>query len=296
MSTEFPAVTFLSGAGPESDPLPDVEVMVTYGKDINEYLSRLPKLRWIQVLRAGIDGIALTELKDRSIRLTTVQGIHGIPMSEHVFGMILQFSRRFLDFRANQVQKTWDRSIKVEEIYEKTLGVVGVGSIGREIAKRGKAFGMRTIGINSRGTPVEGVEKVLPLGGLPELLADSDYVVVTLPLTPETRRLFGEPEFRMMKPTAYFINVARGEVVDEGALARALQEKWISGAGLDVFECEPLPSSSSLWELNNVMITPHLAALSPRYVERAIGVFRQNLLAYLGGKDLANEVDLSKGY
>lgn len=296
LTAEFPQVTFFKDDGAGGSLPLKAEVMVTYGGDIKDYLGRLPEVRWIQVLRAGVDGIPLADLNNRSIRLTTARGIHGIPMSEHVMGMILQFSRRLLDFRANQRQKRWDRSIKIEEIYGKTLGVVGVGSIGREIVKRGKAFGMRTIGINSKGTPGEGVDKVYPLSGLPELLAESDYVVVTLPLTPETKHIFGEREFKMMKPTAYFVNVARGEVVDEKALVRALREKWISGAGLDVFESEPLPPSSPLWELENVMITPHLAALSPRYVERAMGIFRGNLRAYLSGEQLTNEVDLSKGY
>ncbi len=296
LAKEFPHTSFLDTAGLVQQRGAEVRVLVTDGGDVSGLLGRLPNLEWVQVLRAGIDNIPLPALRERRIRLTTVRGIHGIPIGEHVMGMILQHSRRLLQFHAHQMQRVWDRSLKTDEVYEKTLGIVGIGAIGREIAKRARAFGMRVIGINSRGTPVEEADMVLSFAQLPDMLAESDYVVIALPLTPETTRIFGEAEFRLMKPSAFFINIARGEVVDEQALIRALQEGWIGGAGLDVFSTEPLPVESPLWGMANVLVTPHVSALSPRYYERAMAVFRRNLQEFLAGEALFNEVDLYKGY
>ncbi|MBO8168159.1 MAG: D-2-hydroxyacid dehydrogenase [Thermoanaerobacteraceae bacterium] len=295
----FPNVNFVvqEELGSEPEILEQAEVLVTFGWTFTPELARQAKnLKWVQALRAGVDNFPIKELKKRGIIITTVKGIHGTPMAEHAMGMILAFSRGLMAFRKNQFNRVWDRSIKVYEIYDQTMGIVGVGNIGREIAKRAKAFGMKTLGINTSGSPVTGVERMMTLNDLPELLRESDYVIVTLPLTDRTNHLFKDKEFQQMKSSAYFINLARGDVVDETALIRALRNKEIAGAALDVFSTEPLPEDSPLWEMENVIITPHLAALSPRYMERAMKVFRKNLEAYLQGQTLNNVMDWEKGY
>jgi phosphoglycerate dehydrogenase-like enzyme len=155
---------------------------------------------------------------------------------------------------------------------------------------------MRVIGIKRTPSPVPYVERVLPPEGLDEVLAESDAVVIALPLTPQTRGLIGERELRLMKPTAFLINVGRGPIVQEAALLRALREGWIAGAALDVFEREPLPPDSPFYDLENVILTPHVAGTSPRYMDRAIPLFCENLARYLRGETLLNVVDKERGY
>ncbi|WP_366921501.1 D-2-hydroxyacid dehydrogenase [Metallumcola ferriviriculae] len=281
----------------EKELLLETEVLVTYGWKLTaELVRRMPKLKWIQALRAGVDNFPDGEITKQGIVVTTVRGIHGIPMAEHAFGMMLSFSRELLAFRGAQSQKQWRRDMSPNEIYGMTLGVVGTGSIGREVARRGTAFGMMVLGVNTSGNPVDGIEKMFSAKKLEVLLKQCDYVVVTLPLTDATYHMFGEQEFSQMKSTAYFINLARGQVVEEPAMVKALQEKEIAGAGLDVFEEEPLSPNSPLWEMENVLITPHLAALSPRYTTRAVDVFATNLAAYLAAESLHNVMNWKRGY
>ena len=187
---------------------------------------------------------------------------------------------------------------------------MGYGSIGREVGRLGRAFGMRvfalrrTVGrpdqgyaVSRTGDPEGSIpERFYPAAALHHMLAECDYVVVAVPLTPATTHLIGETELRAMKPTAYLVNIARGSIVDEAALVRALDEGWIAGAGLDVFEQEPLPSDSPLWEMENALISPHVAGFTPRYDERATVLFAQNLARYLAGQPLLNLVDKSRGY
>jgi phosphoglycerate dehydrogenase-like enzyme len=190
------------------------------------------------------------------------------------------------------------------------IAIVGYGSLGREVARLARAFGLRVLVMSrsqerrDRGYCVAGTgdpEGTLPErwygpGQLPEMLAEADFVVVAAPLTEETRGLIGEVELRAMRPNAYLVNVARGEVVDEAALLRALRQGWIAGAGLDVFEREPLPPESELWDLPNVIISPHVSGFTPLYDERATDLFAENLRRYLAGEELLNLVDKEKGY
>lgn len=177
------------------------------------------------------------------------------------------------------------------------MGILGAGRAGGEVARKARALGMRTIGLNTRGTPVDGVDRMLPRERMEELLRESDFVVVTVPLTPATRGFLGEREFKLMKPAACLINLARGRVVDEKALVAALQDGTIGGAALDVFAVEPLGPDSPLWEMENVIITPHVSGISDRYVERGLAVLAENLAAYLkDGRPVKNIVDLERGY
>jgi phosphoglycerate dehydrogenase-like enzyme len=212
-------------------------------------------------------------------------------------GVMLQLARCSQELFTLQQQKKWDRSIRVEEIQGKTLGVLGAGSIGQEIARKAKVFGMKTLGLNRSGRRVEHFDQIHPTTELNQLLGVCDYLVVVLPLTGETKLLLGAAEFGRMKESSYLINISRGEVVDEQALIAAIRDKRIAGAVLDVFCQEPLPVDSPLWDLDGVIITPHLSSRSPLYMERAMEIFAHNLTVFLQGYgEMRNIIDLSKGY
>lgn len=276
------------------------EAEVIYGFRLPEDLvRRAPRLRWVQVMSAGVDRfLEDEEFRKSKVVLTNVSGIHAVPIGEFVICLILMFTKGApLSFQLKQ-QRKWERFLPTV-LRDKTVGIVGLGSIGREVARLSKAFGMRVLAMrrSARATGrARYVDLLLPPDRLPQLLAQSDFVVLALPLTMETRGLIGERELRTMKRSAYLINIARGEIVDEPALVRALEEGWIAGAGLDVFATEPLPPDSRLWELPNVIFSPHIAGGMEDYVLRATEIFCENLKRYLSGKRLLNVVDKRRGY
>ena len=272
------------------------DILLTWGAmDIHPLYLMAPKLKWIHALSAGVETLLFPEMKINNTLLTNSRGIHGIPVSEHVFAMMLSFTRGLTVFIRQQGKKIWKRS-PVEEIHDKTIGIVGLGSIGREIAKKAKGMGMQVIASKQTMTTELFVDKLYTPQQLPELLADADFVVVALPVVEETKNLFTIKEFSLMKPSAYFINISRGAVVNEGDLVTALEQGLIKGAGLDVFEQEPLDETSHLWDMENVIITPHLAALSPNYLDRAIKLFADNLARNLQHKEMLNVSDKDRGY
>ena len=275
------------------------EAEVIYGLRFPQnILERAPRLKWVQTSSAGVDTLLDTKLWQSDVILTTTSGIHIIPMREHVLGMMLMFVRHAPIYFLNKQNKVWKQDLP-GQLCGKTLGVVGLGKVGEGIARAAKAFDMRVVATRRHVTEQEtsaAVDTLYPADKLLEMLGESDFVVVTVALTKETQKLIGERELRAMKPTAYIINIARGSVIDEAALTKALKEKWIAGAGLDVFEKEPLPEASELWTLPNVIITPHVAGLMPNYNARAMEVFCQNLRRYLAGQPLLNVIDRSRGY
>jgi len=197
-----------------------------------------------------------------------------------------------------QARREWVRYMP-QELFGKTVGVVGLGHIGSEVARLAKAFGCHVIATRrsaNERTLDDLVDELLPPADLPKLLGESDFVVLSVPLTQETRHLIGEAELRAMRPSAVLINIARGAVIDEGALVRALKESWIGGAGLDVFEREPLPAESELWDMENVILSPHLSGGTEIYNERAVGIFCENLRRYLASERLMNLADPKRGY
>ncbi len=276
------------------------EAEVIYGFRLPRNITaRAPKLKWVQVMSAGVDRFLEDEEFRRSkVILTNVSGIHAVPIGEFVLGLMLMFTKQApLCFELKQ-RREWRRFVP-SVLHSKTVGIVGLGSIGREVARLAKAFGMTVLAVRrsaQRSGRARYVDRLLTPAQLPQLLSESDFVVLALPLTPETRELIGEAELRAMKPTAYLVNIARGEIVDEKALIRALEEGWIAGAGLDVFATEPLPADSPLWELPNVIFSPHIAGGMEDYVSRATEVFCDNLKRYLSGRRLRNVVDKTKGY
>lgn len=275
------------------------EAEVIYGfRFPKNMIARAPKLKWVQVMSAGVDRFLDDEFRQSSVMMTNVSGIHATPISEIVLGLMLMFVKQApLCFQLKQ-EKQWQRFMPTV-LRAKTVGIVGLGSIGREVARLAKAFGMRVVATRRSAKRVmraRYVDILLPREQLPRLLSESDFVVLSLPFTSETNKLIGEKELRTMKPTAYLINIARGSIVDEEVLIRALNEHWIAGAGLDVFSTEPLPPDSRLWEFPNVIFSPHIAGGMEDYNIRATELFCENLRRYLGGKNLLNVIDKKKGY
>ena len=275
------------------------EAEIIYGFRLpNDVIARAPKLKWVQVMSAGVDRFLDIEFRQSSVIMTNVSGIHAIPIGEIVFEQMLMFAKQApLCFRLKQ-EKQWKRFMPTV-LRSKTVGIVGLGNIGREVARLAKAFGMRVVATRrstKRVTRAQHVDILLPTEQLPRLLKESDFVVLSLPFTSETNRLIGEKELQTMKPTAYLINIARGNIVEEKALIRALDEHWIAGAGLDVFATEPLPADSRLWEFPNVIFSPHIAGGMEDYNIRATELFCDNLRRYLSGENLFNVIDKKKEY
>lgn len=274
----------------------DADILISWG-DLNftELLPKAKRLKWVHALSAGVETYLVPELTQSEIILTNSRGIHGIPMAEHVLAMMLSFTRGISVARRQQKEKIW-QPMHLEELYEKSIAIIGLGSVGREIAKRAKCIGMKVLAAKRTVTTELFVDKLYTTDQLPHLLSIADFIVVTLPLTPQTKGLFTLETFQQMKKSAYFINVARGAIVNEADLVTALQAKVIRGAGLDVFEEEPLPEDSPLWELDNVLITPHVAATSPYYIDRSLKLFIENLHKFLSHSAMLNVIDKEKGY
>jgi phosphoglycerate dehydrogenase-like enzyme len=273
----------------------------------DDWRTLAPHLRWLQYPGAGVDGLRASGLLEKQcpVIVTTANGIHAVTMSEYVFGSMLMFNWNWPQMVRLQDSHLWAKSagwysLGGRELAGQTLGIVGVGSIGRRIAQMGRAFGMRVLGIRRSFSQEQAADPDLdqsyPPQRLREMLSQSDYVVVVVPLTASTEHLIGEEELRAMKSTAYLVNVARGRVVDEQALIRALREGWIGGAGLDVTETEPLPSHSPLYGLPNVILTPHIAGVSVHYEKRLAELFANNLRRYRAGQPLINRFDAERGY
>ncbi len=259
-----------------------------------ELLEKAKRLRWLQITAVGSETHLFPEFLESDVVLTNSRGTTAINISEHVFALILSFTRTLHITRLRQQKKLWEGrpNLPVAEICGETMGIFGLGGIGLEVAKRAHAFGMRILAVDPTpaGRPdyVEG-----PWGpdGTNELLAQSDFVVVCCPHTPKTEGMLGTAEFKAMKPCAYLINIARGKIVDHPALVEALENNEIAGAGLDALDPEPLPPDSPLWEMENVIITPHHAGQSPKARQRVFALFSENLKRFTNDEPLLSVVD-----
>jgi phosphoglycerate dehydrogenase-like enzyme len=276
-----------------------VDAEVVYGFRLpRNLIARAPNLKWVQVATAGVDRFLDDDFRRSPVILTNVSGIHATPISEFVMEQMLMFAKKAAFCFELKQKKQWQH-YEPTVLRGKTVGIVGLGNIGKEVARLSRAFGMRVIATR-RSTPrtprARNVDLMLPRQELPRPLAESDYVVITLPYTRETHNLFGEKELRAMKPSACLINIGRGGIVDEDVLARALAENWIAGAGLDVFATEPLPPDSQLWELPNLLFSPHVSGDMENYIGQATDVFYKNLRRYVEGKRLFNVVNKQLGY
>ncbi|WP_020620685.1 D-2-hydroxyacid dehydrogenase [Paenibacillus daejeonensis] len=255
------------------------------------------RIQWIQAWGAGIDRMPLELFAHKGISLTTASGVHPHPVSETALAMMLAFARNLHISIRHQAERRWENPSGMTELHGKTIGIIGVGAIGEEIARMAQAFGMKTLGIRRSGEPVGVIDQMFDGTGLDSVLAESDIVVAIMPLTDDTHHMFGREQFARMKSSAIFINVSRGATVDTEALIDALRSGDIAGAGLDVFEQEPLPAEHPLWELTNVIITPHNGGATDRYEERVLDIFLQNLADYQKGqKPSLNLVDTERQY
>ncbi|WP_404294923.1 D-2-hydroxyacid dehydrogenase (plasmid) [Microvirga sp. RSM25] len=261
-----------------------------------EVFDKAKKLRWFQCTGAGVD--SMFPIRDRvgHITVTNARGIHGDIIADFVMAGVTMLHWDFRRFLREQANREWNPRY-VAPLADKTLGVVGLGSIGATIARRAKSAGMTVVGSKRDiSVPVDGVDGLFASDALEDLLPLCDFVVLALPATPETVGLIGAAELARMRPDAFLINIARGNVVVEDELVKALQTGAIAGAMLDVFEREPLPKESPLWDMPNVIATPHVAGSPTNYTERVFSIFADNIERFLKGQALKNVVDLGRGY
>ncbi len=285
--------------GEVAESLEDAEVLfLRWGlspEATRKLIARIPHLRWIHTISAGVDHLLFPELRESEAILTNASGVFNVPIAETVLAYMLAVVKRLPEFLAYQREHRWQK-LSLRELRGLTVGIVGLGDIGSEVARLCRAFGMRVLGLRRHPTPSDVADEVFPPERLHDLLAPSDFVVIALPLTEETRGIIGREALAAMKPDAWLINIARGALVDEEALIEALREGRIGGACLDVFAEEPLPEDSPLWDMLNVIITPHNSWSSPHIDEREIELFLENLRRYVAGEPLRNVVDKKAGY
>jgi phosphoglycerate dehydrogenase-like enzyme len=296
-------------------PLDDVEVMLRgwlTSDAFDRLLVRAPHLSWVHSATSGVDRALTPASRDRGLVVTNARGVFSRPIAEYVLMMILAVSRRLPQLLELQRERTW-QPLEGAELRDVTVGIVGLGSIGRAVGALSTAFGCRVVAVRRRaeaGTSSatgegEGDERAFGelmldrVGGpesLPDLLAESDFIVLAAPLTPETREMINDRTLAMVKPGAWLINVARGRLIDERALLRALHEGPLGGAVLDTFHDEPLPPDSPFYGMDNVIVTPHTSWSSGRVLDRSVDLFCDNLRRFATGEPLLNVVDPSAGY
>jgi len=265
-------------------------------------LAGSPKLRWVHTFSAGVDRHVPELARYERVVLTNNSGAYNVPIAEHVMAMIFAAAKRLPEHLAAQQRHEWQREMPHAEVRDATLVILGMGNIGSELARLARGVGLRVIGVRrdpSGRDPkarAEGVDRVVSTDRFAEVAPDADYLAVTAALTPQTRGMVSAEILRVLKPTAWVINIARGPIIDEAALAAALAEKRIGGAALDVFDTEPLPASSPLWSLENAILTPHVSNSSPRVRERSLALVTENVRRFKAGEPLLNVVDRAVGY
>lgn len=290
-----------TAAATDEDKMREIEdADAFFGFGINpKMIGHARKLRWIQLSSVGVESVLCPELLNSDIVLTNARGATAINISEHVMSLILAFTRTLHTSMRNQSNKFWEdfRNLPVLEISGDTLGIIGLGSIGLQVAKRAHAFNMRILAVDPTQTEKpDYVESLWKMDRLHDLLGQSDFAAICCPLTPQTKGMVGASEFRVMKPTAILVTIGRGQIINQAALVDALQTKEIGGAGLDVTDPEPLPQDSPLWEMDNVIITPHHAGAFPKSWERIFNIFCENLQRFVAGESLTNIVNQTRGY
>lgn len=294
-----------------------VDADAFFGKLTPALLAAGRKLRWVQTPTASLEHYVFPELIEHPLALTNMRGLFSDVIADHVMGLVISFARNLHHYIRQQTLARWapvggeearsdffygpgvvsaiDRSHL--HLADTTMGIVGLGNIGAEIARRALAFGMRVVAVDPVRTEAPaGVAALWPVSHLPQLLQESDFVVIAAPHTPETQKMFRRPQLRQMRRSAFLINIGRGAIVDLGDLTAALESGEIAGAGLDVFEVEPLPHDHPLWRMPNVIITPHVAAASPHIAERHLAVLVDNVRRFRNDEPLVNVVDKAKWF
>jgi len=271
---------------------------MTPGIALKDVWNIAPRVQWVHSLSAGLESILFPALADSTVPMTNSRGVFKESLGEFVIASIFHFAKDLRRMQRSQMAAKWEQ-FDVEMVHGKTLGVVGYGEIGRAAAVRAHALGMKIHALRRRPTlsdddPI--VEESFSIAQRAEMVAGVDYLLAAAPLTPESRGLIGEAELRAMKPTSVIMNVGRGPVIVESALIKALQEGWIRGAGLDVFDVEPLPSGHPFWTMENVLLSPHCADHTATWTDEALQFFLENFRRYTHGEPLLNLVDKKSGY
>ena len=298
LQTEFPQVDFAFSTIKDVSSLSKAEIVVTYGEDISEEtLDLAPSLKWLMVASAGLEKMPLSEIGKRNILVTNVKGIHKVPMTESVMAHLLSLKRALPSIYSQQKNHEWNRRTSSTELFNSTAIVIGPGAIGSEIGRLLQAFGVKTIGCNRSGKQAPFMDNMISFKELNDWLPSADIVISVLPSTPETRGLLTYEHFVAMKQEGIFMNFGRGDLVKEHELLRAMKERQIAYAILDVFENEPLSENHPLWEMDGVIVSPHMSSHSSEYVPRALEIFKHNLNKWLEeGSDFQNVIDVEKGY
>lgn len=288
---------------PEPEPTVDVsecEVLFTIGSHDNlNILKKAKKLRWIHSLSVGLDAMLTEEIQNSDIIITNAKGCTSVPIAEHTIAIMSSFARGMPTMIRNQMKQKWD-TVPIADLAGATVGIIGYGDIGYEIAKRCKAFNMRVIGCRrnprKKDKEFDPADSVVGTDQVNDVLSQSDFVVVALPPTNDTYHFMNKDRFNTMKQGSYFINVGRGNTIVEADLVEFLRNGKIAGAGLDVFEVEPLPKDHPFWQLDNVIVSPHNAYNSNDHQDRVMTLFLQNLKLFYEGKPLINVVNKQLGY
>jgi phosphoglycerate dehydrogenase-like enzyme len=302
LAARFPSVRFVDVPRREERPreFADADILFLSQLRPDEFRSA-PAVRWIQSPAAGVGSLLFPELRESRVVLTNARGIHGTPMAEHVIGVTVVLFRQIHAAIRRQAAHEWgaDRLESFRSLAGARMAILGLGAVGQAVAHRAAALGMDVVALRRRASAAPApacVSRVYGPSEVEPFLAAADVVVLAAPLTPETRGLIGAAELRYMKPTAFLVNVARGKLLREAEVAEELARGTIAGAALDVFEHEPLEAASPLWDLPNVVITPHTSGFRRDYWEAATSLFADNLQRFLRGEPLVNVVDKGAGY
>jgi len=290
-------VPYHPGNPPSSSALADVEVWLGDGLT-GELVQRVPRLAWVQSTSQGVDGMLSESLVRSGALVTNVSGMHSAVVADHALALVLALARSLPASVSAQANRTWAAADPsgIHILQDSEMVVVGTGRIGSEVARRAAACGMRVVGVNRRGVDVDGFEEVHASADLADVVTTADWVVLVCPLTTSTLGIVNADVLARMKPTSFLINIARGPVVDSGALRGALKRGELAGAALDVFDEEPLRPDDAFWALPNVLVTPHVGGVMPNYMDKAIGYFVDNLTRYRSGLPLNSLVDKTIGY
>ena len=304
LQQNFPEIEFVQLESFDRLPeeLPETDIFVGWSLRPDQFVSA-KKLKWIHSPAAAVHQLLYSELINSPVRLTNSTGVHGPVVAEHAIAVMLALAKRIPQSMHYQAKKTWAQQIlwdqrpRPREVAGDTVVVVGMGGIGREFTSRAKALGVKVLGVRENPRKGSGgADAVFGLEKLDDLLPQASYVLLCVPVTPATTRIIDRARLSKMKADAYLINVARGTLIDEAALLEALQARRIAGAALDVFEQEPLPPDSPFWALDNLLITPHTAAVTERLWDRHYELIADNLRRFLSDEPLLNEVDKRRGY
>lgn len=263
----------------------------------SEMIDSAKKLKWIQALAAGVDFLPLSKINEKGVILTTARGVHKSHITEYVISMMILSARNLHNFILQKSKKAiqWHGNIQ-DEIYGKKLGILGLGSIGQELAKKANFLGMKVYGVKRTVSNVDFVEKVFPSDDMDWIFKNCDYIVNLFPYTKDTEKIINKQYFDMLKPSCTMINVGRGKTVNEDDLYSALKDNKFKLYISDVFAKEPLPKDSPLWNLDNIIITPHIAGPNVNYIKKLYEVIKPNISAFINGKEFINKYDFAKGY